>query len=176
MPKFLGKNLGSGVVPCSAPFCQFTSSLDERSLVGLFLSPRSAKWFTVWSFCGLWLMFSVEQFCMGVVFFWKTSEIVLPVLLHLATFCDTNLVYVHSYGSSCRIGPVFKFPVDRDEKSVRLLLRYWRDVLSTPIGDFFFPVQVLPILLWSVLHGRQMSRILPISSPFELLGYKKRSK
>ena len=57
--------------------------------------------------------------------FWKTSEIVLSALPRRASFSDTNLVYVHSYGSNCRSGrPVVVFAVGVDEMFGGLLLRH----------------------------------------------------
>ena len=51
-------------------------------------------------------------------------------------------------------------------------LRHWRDILSTLIEGFLSPFQVLPILLWFVLHAIEKSKIPLVSNLFELSGHR----
>ena len=67
MPLFLGRSLRLGGVNCSSSCCQFASSLDSRSIDGLFLSSRSRKSFMASLSGGLRLNCSVEEFFMGLI-------------------------------------------------------------------------------------------------------------
>ena len=103
MPLFLGKSLRSGGVSCSASCCQFASSLDSRSIGGLLLSSTSRKLFMASLFGGLRLNCSVEEFFMGLISLLDHISLRIFRTSSSRIFCDTNLVYVHSYGSNYRI-------------------------------------------------------------------------
>ena len=104
MPLSLGRSLRSGGVNCSSSCCQFASSLESHSIDGLLLSSTSRKFFMASLFGGLRLNCSMEEFFMGLISLLDHISLRIFRTSSSRIFCDTNLLYVHFYGSNYRIG------------------------------------------------------------------------
>ena len=159
MSLFLGRNLQSGGVNGWASCCQFASSLDGRSIVGLFLSSKSRKLFMVWSFGGLLLKFLVEDFFIGLIFLLKN--------ISKRFFCTSSpCIFFRHQPNLCPF--LWRLLHNRVVFCIPCWLGWkFREVTATALTWYCFnsdrttlsPVRVLRIQLWFVLHGIEGSKI-----------------